>query len=172
VFGVGQKNALVRFIFRLRAGFSVGKNRIHQKYEDDCAIACLAMLLDLPYRSVRAVVMDYFENTLKIPFRGLDYKDDKVISARLGADITAKRVSRKNRRRAISDLYGVRAILEVPALDGSDDLHAVFWDGYELFDPAGKNNKRYAEDGTMALWTMKRYEVLNEEKGTDSIEKV
>lgn len=145
------------------------ENKVYQRYSNDCAIACLAMLLDLKYSPVRAAVMDYFNNTLKKEFCGMTDDDDIAVAKRFGAVIKSKRVTRRNRRACIDRLTGVRAILEVPALDGSGDLHAVFWTGYKLVDPAGKDSKQYPSCGTLALWRMTRYEVMEDEEKEDSI---
>lgn len=126
MFGAGQKNALGRFISLLKAVFSVDENKVFQRNSNDCAIACLAMLLDLKYSPVRAAVMDYFKNTLKKPFCGMTDDDDIEVAKRFGATIISRRVTRRNRRAVIDRLNGVRAILEVPALDGSGATYTLY----------------------------------------------
>lgn len=114
----------------------MNKNKwIFQQHDNDCGIAALAMMFDHPYSDMHWLVTTQARCAGE-PFDGTYGKYAKRIGAFLGHTVRLQSVHPENRESITSALRGHPAILVVPANDGSQDYHAVYWDGKTLFDPS------------------------------------
>lgn len=122
---------------------------IKQRTTSDCAICCLAMLTGLCYEAVIEAVGDSFD-----PEKGM--RRDYVALNRLGFQMSNKMDGTGDFIRLHHSIltpsyfrifaFGRRALLSVPSLNIEDGLHMVYWDGYEVFDPAnGKTYSRFED---------------------------
>lgn len=125
------------------------KNKlIQQRLKDDCGIAALAMLYDVPYQFVRNIIL-----TDRDTWDGTSEDHAKALGLILGDPLRVWRVTDANRKYLASDIRGRSCVLIVPANDKSADLHAVYWTGYKLLDPAPQG--KYGQRGIKALKTFK-----------------
>ena len=150
-------------------GRVMAKKILKQRSTNDCAVACLAMLLDESYANVRRLVDHYFARTLKKSFCGMNEDDDKAVAAALGEKAKVWYIRDKNRKAITRKLIGRRAMLCVP--QNARDFHAVYWDGYKLHDPAKSPGRRgWGQDGTRAFAVAIHAVVLDKECKNCSVE--
>jgi hypothetical protein len=130
---------------------------INQRYLTDCVIAAISMALDLPYEEVYAAAIEsgeYKEDHLEgirreenilthLGLQGLTFKEGKGI----GGDFRSK-----HKDYAISPeffrntFWGRPTIFSVPSLNKVGGHHAVYYDGYKVYDPNPPSRNRYEED--------------------------
>lgn len=139
--------------------------RIRQKQSSDCGVACLAMLLELPYKTVKeaAYALKRKQGYSGRSFPGLSYNDDKELTAMFGECMKIWWVGKKSRKAVIKRLQGRKAILCVPGMNQRkpEELHAVYWDGDHLYDPTP--GRGYIKDGAHAFSVMFYAAVLADE---------
>lgn len=103
---------------------------ITQKFDSDCAVACLAMFLGVKYDAVAKHCHGFELVTF-----GLCGKRTYDIAELFGSDILWRDVSKLN--------YARPAVLTVPSLNIPGGRHSVYWDGSRLYDPNdGRPHKR------------------------------
>jgi len=95
---------------------------VKQKYLGDCVIACLAMLLNKPYMWVAGRVPTGAEHD------GVYNDVTKAIAAEAGHIL-------KEKGRLDFD-FTRPAIIVCDSLNQLDEIHAVYWDGAQVFDPS------------------------------------
>lgn len=139
--------------------------RIKQKGEADCGIASFAMLLDLPYTTVKKVVYAHFGISRKKKFDGLNYYDDIALAKKFGIRLKLWQAGKNNRKKLIADLVGRKAILVVPTKSKKpqhkDGMHAVYWNGDKLLDP--NTEHIYHSDGIEAMAVFNYAMVVDDE---------
>ncbi len=125
---------------------------IHQHFPTDCMIASIAMALDLPWQEV-------YEAAIECGVYKADHstgiRDEDTLLEHLGlvreasykgvvGDFTQWHCEWNiTPKFYISKLWGRPAILSVPSLNNPGGWHAVYYDGYELFDPNPPSRNRY-----------------------------
>lgn len=98
---------------------------IQQKFGSDCAVACLAMFLGVPYDRVALHVTGW-----ELVEHGLTGPRVDFLAGLFGVEI---------RYRAPEIIDWERpAVLSVPSLNNGG-AHAVFWDGVRFWDPQEGN---------------------------------
>lgn len=109
---------------------------IIQKNGSDCGIASLAMLYGTSYSAMRRVVTK--ELGVPVGEAGMSEKDFRRAGVAMGDPLVRWACGPKTRDRTIARVYGVPAILILPALGTDPDprwVHACGWDGWRLLDP-------------------------------------
>jgi len=121
---------------------------VHQRFEDDCGIAALSMLLGIEYIALYKLL-----EADKPTWDGCS--DDHAIYAGVlfGRTVIVQELSPSKVGSTQKKFKGRPAVLVCPAKDGSTDVHAVYWSGKELFDPAPIGTRRYGKDGKTAFKT-------------------
>lgn len=119
--------------------------RVIQRQDDDCGIAALAMLLQIPYSRVRKAAIALGHTVSN----GCTTDDFKRISASLGASLKVWHIGPKNYAQTVGRLENKPAILIVPAIGSPGDWHAVYWTGAVCLDPDPRRG--YSLDGLDAL---------------------
>lgn len=114
---------------------------IRQRFDNDCTLCCIAMATGLSWEVVFSAAL-----WVRLGYRPVKgtYSALAVCTA-LGHE--AK--SYVNPFGLDADgirawVWGRRAILSVPSLNGHDGWHDVYWDGAHVFDPSPK--KTYPDD--------------------------
>lgn len=130
---------------------SVKANWIFQRHEDDCGIAALAMLFDTEYSYMRRKVLPIVKSRAGV-FSGTSGDDAILVAAGMGLKLTVYAAEDFPVGVLAQSIQGHPAVLIVPARDGSDDWHAVYWTGKYLLDPSP--GRRYGISGKKALKTM------------------
>jgi hypothetical protein len=119
---------------------------IHQRTDDDCTLCCIAMATGLTYEQVaegaKRARMGY------VPGKGT--RSTYFVLQELGF---ASKVLFALERKAIvpgmiadpqrilaTCIWGRRAIVSLPSLNGWPGHHDVYWDGHVLHDPNTKPN--------------------------------
>lgn len=133
---------------------------IDQRGSNDCGIAALAMLLGISYQEVHQAVLD----TCVSPFNGMPYSLASASVQALGERLINTRVTPESRQDCAAALIGTPCVLVVPAKDpapdGSQEWHAVFWSGGEVYDPSP--HRKYGKRGIKVMktfieaWTLER----------------
>lgn len=119
---------------------------VKQRETDDCTLCCIAMALDLPYSSVRSAATG-----LQFGYRWQGRQgtmDAGCVVDRLAQDVRFSLPACRTFHRPFGCagelitwwLWGRRALLSVPSLNGFDGEHTVYWDGLQLFDPSNGEN--------------------------------
>lgn len=127
------------------------KKLYKQKSPNDCAICCMAMLLEVSYNAVLKAARKHYKK-MGMRYNGMDDKDERAVADALGKPIKVwHTLTRESKDRAIRQLEDnkVRGVLCVPSINTEGEYHAVFWDGTKLIDPS--NKKKYAADGLAAF---------------------
>lgn len=142
---------------------SIMTEYVQQRYMNDCGVACLAMLLDIPYTNLRAYVLAHFQRRGLRSIPGLSANDEMILAAKLGTRLRFIYVDDDNRQDAINVLSGRKAILGVPGrnCDNPDYMHSVYWDGERLYDPSPSG--KYQANGLTAFRDMFCAEIALEE---------
>lgn len=116
--------------------------RTEQREEDDCTICAIVMATGLPYEAVMAQA--------KTSSGGYRYGGTPGVMSPKGVLIdlgfAAKRLGCEGDGQGAGvrgALWGRRAILSVPSLNGFKGHHDVYWDGHRVRDPSPK--ARYPE---------------------------
>jgi hypothetical protein len=118
---------------------------VPQRMGCDCAVACLAMASQESYEAVIANLRDKDREALTRD-EGLYYEADFEYLWKLGYDPQWEKL--ENGWLPDCD----RAILTVPSKNREGKLHAVFWDGEEIHDPA--ISLRYEKDEALKTATL------------------
>jgi hypothetical protein len=136
---------------------------IEQRLSTDCMIACIAMALELPYEDALAAGI---KTKAYDPENGEGTRDAEKILIELGLHdewhwslkklIGHDRLSVSigdftSRRREwgeapyhfVKEAWGRPAILSVPSLNKESGSHAVYYDGFNIYDPNPTSRKRY-----------------------------
>lgn len=138
---------------------------IEQRYGTDCALACIAMALELSWEEVyeAAVKCEAYEADHT---KGVSHQDKILVELGLlndtkwewstkklvGHDRTAidngdfRNLDRKwgeTCYKFVKMCWGRPAILSVPSLNKEGGSHAVYYDGFEVLDPNPPTRKRY-----------------------------
>lgn len=115
---------------------------LRQRANDDCTICCIAMATGLSYDAVMT--------RAKVSLGGYRYGGTPGTMSPKGVLIdlgfAAKRLGCGGDSQgagARNALWGRRAILSVPSLNGFTGHHDVYWDGSRVWDPSPK--ERYPE---------------------------
>lgn len=112
---------------------------IQQRFNADCAVACLAMFLGVEYEEVAKhctgweLVRDGMPN-----FRG------KHLASLFKAAIVFLDPAMLDRARP--------AVLAVPSLNEAGGTHALFWDGTRVFDPNEGREGKFIYDRAEVAW--------------------
>lgn len=126
---------------------------IHQRYDDDCGIAALAMLLEAPYETVYNMT-----RTLYPDFNGMHFKMARVVCKHLGHSLACREVKPTLRWYWAEKFIDAPCVLICPeyGTSGMQDRHAVYWTGNKLLDPTPNNGKyrRYGKQGKKAWNTV------------------
>lgn len=128
---------------------------VHQRFGDDCGIACLSMLFNLPYLVVYKLLIGDYNGHER--WEGCTEDHVEYLSTLTGHTAICDDVSPDQVGSIQKALKGHPAVLVCPAKDGSTDYHAVYWTGYELFDPAPMGLPRYPKNGSKAFKSMIAY---------------
>lgn len=131
---------------------------IFQKHSNDCGIAALAMLFGTSYTFMRRKVLEQAESRSE-PFDGTTSTYVHGVALKLGRRIIVQRVPDFPVQTLAQNVRGYPAVLVCPALDGSEDFHAVYWDGKRVYDPSP--GKRYGMAGAKALKSLHEVWILN-----------
>ena len=120
---------------------------IEQKYSNDCAIAALAMLVDLPYSDVRKTILE--TQSPKKPFDGVTFSHAKRGMALYG--LRLRRVDLEYCVDKYLQLMNHPGVLMVPGRNTAypNEWHAVYWDGRHVYDPSP--TKKYGKNGKTAI---------------------
>lgn len=106
---------------------------IKQKFDNDCGIAALAMLLNEPYTRV-------YRKMVSLGFKdGTDYALATKYLTSVGRELKAYLEVTSGKRDGILEVMkSSRGILIVPAKDfkKNHSYHALYWDGKRVFDPS------------------------------------
>jgi hypothetical protein len=126
---------------------------IGQRADDDCTICAIAMATGLPYERVMEVAVNAkggyryqgIPGTMspKGVLMDLGYEAQRAPMAGIGSHV---------RQRL---LWGRRAILSLPSLNGHPGHHDVYWDGRRIRDPS--NKRAYMSDAlakVAPLWAV------------------
>jgi hypothetical protein len=125
---------------------------IEQRLATDCMIACIAMALTLPYEEVyeAAIKSEAYD-----PDSGEGIRSEDKILTELGLfkspnykeDASDFREQHKDWAIAPEffrhKFWGRPAIFSVPSLNKVGGSHAVYYDGYKLYDPNPPTRNRY-----------------------------
>lgn len=127
---------------------------IKQRYEDDCVICCIAMATGRTWEEVHAVA----SNTENGYVEGRGTSSEIAVLNAFG--IKARSTLRVAVRGQCSDdlathyeaiaigwkamLWGRRALVALPSMNGWVGWHCCYWDGDKLIDPSNKQS--YSED--------------------------
>ena len=125
---------------------------IKQRRSNDCGIAALAMLFHCSYPAARKLVLESCRIRNE-SFDGTTVHHAKLVAEAFGQGLRWVRVKPGEATSVAGTLKGQPAVIVVPANDGSADHHALYWDGYWIYDPAYPL-KPYGRRGTKALKTM------------------
>lgn len=120
---------------------------VQQRTENDCGIAALAMLYQLPYETSRDLVLSAEKST----FDGTTIDHARTVGLVMSDPCKIWYCTSTNRELLVSRLLDRQAILVVPAKDHrySGDYHALYWSGRHVLDPAPFN--KYGKAGIRAL---------------------
>lgn len=92
---------------------------IQQRTDQDCVIACLAMYTGADYGDVLANVNRHGKG-------GVCLHDAVAYLRKTGFELA---------RRTVWFFESHKAIMDVPSLNAIGGMHAIYWDGKEIFDP-------------------------------------
>lgn len=134
-----------------------------QRYMNDCGVACLSMLLDMPYIKLRAYILAHFQRRGCRTIPGLSAADNMILAAKLGVRLRFIAVDDDNRQDVIELLNGRRAIIGVPGRNNArpGDMHSVYWDGDNLYDPSP--SCKYQKSGISAFTHMFAVEIAEKD---------
>jgi hypothetical protein len=105
----------------------------HQRRQMDCVIATLSMYLRIEYEKVHGIFMQQIGRSLDE--YGILDKEMELIAKTLGTPIKAR--IGKPKEKAILTVKFVEKDREHPIHCGNSAwYHAVYYDGYSVFDPA------------------------------------
>lgn len=109
---------------------------IQQRADDDCTICSIAMAIGLPYERVMEAAA---QSVGGYRYQGKPgTMSPKGVLLDLGFDVVRVGVAAVQPATLKRLLWGRRAVLSVPSLNGFDGHHDVFWDGREIHDPTTK----------------------------------
>jgi len=120
---------------------------IEQRYRNDCAVAAIAMALDVDYDYLHKLVLDADIYKPDGP-GGISFHDMLPLITKLGlvesnpykgihGDVTIKHKSfHISPEYFTSTLWGRPSVLSVPSLNQAGKRHAIFYDGDKLYDPS------------------------------------
>jgi hypothetical protein len=128
---------------------------IPQRADDDCTLCCIAMATGIAYERVLEVAL---ETRLGYRRHGVPGTASalQVLSA-LGVRHTRSMAFKMRDDDGLPAapsahvLWGRRAIVSVPSLNGFKGWHDVYWDGAHLFDPSPKETYPDTLDGLAVL---------------------
>jgi hypothetical protein len=122
---------------------------IRQRGERDCYLCCLAMATSRSYNSIAAALSneELQEMNHEGSYGALLDKLRTVCGLKEGTDFrsilwatigerSGTAGARPGVMRAL--LWGRRAIIQVPSLNYENQMHVIYWDGHQLFDPSNK----------------------------------
>lgn len=101
---------------------------VYQKGNNDCAIACLAMMCGVSYEMVYLAYYETYGRVLLENQEGVLLKDIPEIAKRLGVKIRIK-----EERPLFS--FKRKMVLVVPGAKDPKCNHAVYYDGQRILDP-------------------------------------
>jgi hypothetical protein len=132
---------------------------IEQKQSNDCGMAALAMLYEIPYSTARALVLQ----AEKGKFDGTTIDHARNVGEAMADPVKVWYCTDESRPDVALRLLGRQAILVVPAADHkvSGDWHALYWTGRYVLDPSPTG--KYGRKGIKALKTFKEAWVLQSE---------
>lgn len=130
---------------------------IEQKQSNDCGIAALAMLYEIPYSTARVLVLE----AEKGKFDGTTIDHARCVGEAMSDPCRIWYANPDNRDDLVTRLRDHQAILVVPAQDKSGDFHAVYWTGRIVLDPSPHG--KYGRKGIKALKTFIEAWVLQSE---------
>jgi len=104
---------------------------VQQKFNSDCAVACMAMFLDVDYEDVVRHCAGY-----ELVSCGLTNHRERYIAGLFEVEIVFRDRTKLDRSQA--------AVLTLPSLNSDKpSTHAVYWDGTRVHDPNhGRPGKR------------------------------
>lgn len=122
---------------------------IQQRLSNDCGIAALAMLYNIPYSAASKLV----RNAESGVFDGTTIDHARAVGLAMADPCRVWYCTPDNRAIVTEKLVGRQAILVVPAKDFkvSGDWHALYWTGKHVLDPSPYN--KYGRKGAKALKT-------------------
>jgi len=132
---------------------------VQQRGTNDCGIAALAMLYEIPYHTSRDLVLAAETGI----FDGTTIDHARVVGTAMADPCRVWYCTAANRDLLIERLRGRQAILVVPAKDFkvSGDYHALYWTGKYVLDPSPYG--KYGRKGVKALKTFIEAWVLHSE---------
>lgn len=132
---------------------------IEQRYSNDCGIAALAMLYDMPYEVICRLVL----KAERGQFDGTTIDHARFVGVQMNDPCRVWYSTPDTRPLLVGRLYGRQAILIVPAKDHriSGDWHALYWTGREVLDPSPVG--KYGRKGIKALKVFVEAWVLSSE---------
>lgn len=111
---------------------------VPQRKRDDCSICCIAMALGMPWEEVHEVA----SKTKRGYVEGYGTRSVGAVLSQLGYDTKTYAADEPEFPPILLHLlWGRRAILSLPSLNGWNGWHDVYWDGFEVFDPTYSDNK-------------------------------
>lgn len=122
---------------------------VQQRLSNDCGMAALAMLYEIPYSTARELVLAAEPGI----FDGTTIDHARSVGLAMADPARVWYCTPDNRDLLISRLAGRQAILVVPAKDFkvSGDYHALYWTGKYVLDPSPHG--KYGRKGVKALKT-------------------
>lgn len=120
---------------------------IEQKNSNDCAIAALAMLTDIPYSTVRKTILKLHPKNSA--FEGVEFALAYKAMKALGVKLRCVNLDKCLDKGLFCN--NQPGVLIVPCRDPSfrHGWHAVYWTGKRLYDPSP--TKKYGKDGKTAI---------------------
>lgn len=129
---------------------------IEQRFDNDCGIAALAMLVGISYEHSSDLVL----KAGRKPFDGTTSDHARRLGRAVGQPLKVWYVSAKNRETVLQRLKKRPAVLVVPAQDyaSSGDWHALYWTGSRVLDPSPV--RKYGARGAKALKLLREVWVI------------
>ena len=132
---------------------------VEQLQSNDCGMAALAMLYEMPYVVARSLVL----KAEKGHFDGTTIDHARFVGVQMNDPCRVWHCTSQNRSLLCERLNGRQAILVVPSKDHNEsgDWHAVYWTGKYILDPSP--HCKYGRKGIKALKTFIEAWVLSSE---------
>lgn len=111
---------------------------ILQKTSNDCGIASLAMLYGCSYAKMRKMILTIAKLS-GIKFDGTPSHYAKCVGLLVGQELRVEYIKIPTQENLRARYKGRPAVFVVPAkgYPKGTEYHAVYWDGYKIYDPNG-----------------------------------
>ncbi len=123
---------------------------ILQKTQNDCGIAALAMLYNTTYTKMRGIIMT-LSKLAGEPFDGTPSHLAQCVALLSGNKLRVERIKHPTQENLRARYKHRPAVFVVPAkgYPKGTEYHAVYWDGYKIYDPSGPNG--FHSDGRVVF---------------------